>query len=302
MPQPFYIQFSEKNIAHEMYDALTQEQKYLRLANQLHSSLDLNKIMQQMIEGILQEVKIEHFEYHHQTYEIHIIWKKLKAASFSQQLLLDTEDLGQIILSREEPFEKKELLKFKHLFGLLWYPLKNGLQYYQAIQSSLHDPLTGLLNRGALQQILHKEIESAKRHLQTLSVLLLDVDHFKMINDQYGHIAGDEILKILGKQLSSWIRKSDNIFRIGGEEFLILMNNTPLKGAKRLAERICRAVDKMDCSLDKQNVENIHITISIGVAEFHSSDTEMSLLERADQSLYTAKQLGRNQIFSNPNF
>lgn len=160
-----------------------------------------------------------------------------------------------------------------------------------------HDPLTGLYNRNVMMQQLNDEIQRAARYKHDLSVFMLDIDHFKAINDSYGHPAGDSVLRNFAKILEGSIRNTDYPARYGGEEFLIILPETPLAQAKDLAERIRQLIAESHFPI--ASTKNINLTASIGIATFPAhAKTGQHLLEVADTALYSAKNSGRNQIKS----
>jgi diguanylate cyclase (GGDEF)-like protein len=162
------------------------------------------------------------------------------------------------------------------------------------------DDLTGVCNRRYFLRTLENEIEIARRRSQTLSLIFLDVDYFKRINDRYGHVQGDRALQHLTRTISKHLRNRDLFARIGGEEFAILCPSTSQQEALLLAERICRTV--ADAPMEIKN-GCIPLTISLGVASLSDSDTAIGqLLRRADQALYQAKSDGRNRACSYATF
>ena len=157
------------------------------------------------------------------------------------------------------------------------------------------DPLTGTGNRYHLQQRLDQEVHYAQRHKVSLGALLLDLDHFKHVNDQCGHLAGDSVLQTVGELLLMSVRTEDAVFRFGGEEFCVLVRDTDEKGLLVLAERIRAAVERSRVVYKDLDIQ---VTISIGAAVLSASeagDDEMLLL-RADKALYEAKDKGRNRV------
>ncbi|HTT71522.1 MAG TPA: GGDEF domain-containing protein [Anaeromyxobacteraceae bacterium] len=166
-------------------------------------------------------------------------------------------------------------------------------------QGALLEPLTGLYNRRHFMERLSAELAAADRHRRALSVLLLDVDHFKQLNDERGHLAGDEALKMLGATLRAAVRKEDVVARFGGEEFVVLARETALAGAKTLAERIRRSVSRARASFDGREIA---LTVSVGVAVLSGQEgyepgrSEQKVLGRADRALYRAKEGGRNAV------
>lgn len=155
---------------------------------------------------------------------------------------------------------------------------------------SITDALTGVLNRLGIQQRMQELSSAAQRFRHPLAVLLLDLDHFKAVNDRYGHPVGDEVLKQFAEILRTNIRASDVVGRWGGEEFLIISPHLALDNAVQLAEKLRQAIELARFGQD------IRITASIGVAAFTVSDQVGELLERADQALYLAKAGGRNRV------
>lgn len=156
------------------------------------------------------------------------------------------------------------------------------------------DQLTGVYNRNYMESHLVKEIERCRRYDHTMSLLMIDVDFFKTINDSYGHPCGDYALKTICERILANIRKSDSLIRYGGDEFCIVMPETAEKDAYRVAEMVRRSV----CDLPFIFAEaTFQVTISIGVAALdQDSDNVESMLKKADKALYCAKQSGRNSV------
>jgi diguanylate cyclase (GGDEF)-like protein len=157
-------------------------------------------------------------------------------------------------------------------------------------QVAITDLLTGLPNRRGLAEHLAVGTALARREAQSLSVMLIDVDHFKRVNDSHGHAAGDTVLVALAQLLVPLLRASDRIGRWGGEEFLVVVPATRLKTAADLADRLRKAVEAHAFNA------GLKLTISVGVAECGMNDSVEQLLVRADTALYAAKQAGRNQV------
>jgi two-component system, cell cycle response regulator len=158
------------------------------------------------------------------------------------------------------------------------------------------DPLTRVLNRRALLDRLNTEVDRARRYESSLTLLLLDLDHFKQINDTAGHLAGDTVLRQIGELLEEAIRKVDIVARYGGEEFVVLLPETVSDGAVAFAERLRERIAAQ--SFDVGAGRAVNLTVSIGIATFPSplvASTE-DLFARADEALYRAKSAGRNQV------
>jgi diguanylate cyclase (GGDEF)-like protein len=161
-----------------------------------------------------------------------------------------------------------------------------------AHEQAITDALTGLLNRYGLQRTLQHEQAEARRYQRSLSCVLIDLDHFKTVNDTHGHAAGDIALQQIAAILTKAVRGSDLVFRHGGEEFLVLLPETNLEGAMALAEKIRLAADG-------QLFGSGHIfplTLSAGVASLSDQESGHDMIARADMALYNAKALGRNRV------
>jgi len=152
------------------------------------------------------------------------------------------------------------------------------------------DKLTELLNREAGERELERHVTHAAREGEDLSVVLLDVDHFKRINDDHGHSTGDEVLERIGRLINQRLNRQDIGMRWGGEEFLLILLETNLEGARQAAERFRRLVE------GSRFVDDLGVTASFGVAQLRSGDTLQQLFDRADAALYQAKEAGRNQV------
>ncbi|NWF16220.1 diguanylate cyclase [Pseudomonas reactans] len=160
-------------------------------------------------------------------------------------------------------------------------------------QKALIDPLTGLPNRAAWSERLDQEVNTWHRRGNNLSLAMLDLDHFKRINDGYGHLAGDKVLKIIANVLRKRLRPSDFIARFGGEEFVLLMPNSSLSDALAAGEVLRAAIEA--CPFHFKG-EPVTITVSMGVAQFQPGERSDLALKRADEALYRAKAAGRNQV------
>jgi diguanylate cyclase (GGDEF)-like protein len=190
-------------------------------------------------------------------------------------------------------FLPKETHLLETLLCALVYPLRNAILYKRALETAFKDPVTGISNRAAMDTVIRREVELSRRHGNQLSLIMLDIDKFKAVNDTHGHLAGDALLKGLAMCLQECIRSSDIVFRYGGEEFAIVLSNTDLPGAQLLAERIRRAVELREFRLERLAIK---ITVSVGVAQLGPKDDMPILIERADRALYAAKAQGRNRV------
>lgn len=168
----------------------------------------------------------------------------------------------------------------------------------QAHEISHTDALTYLPNRRKILGDLQHEVLRTNRYHTPLSIAILDIDHFKIINDRYGHPVGDKVLHALASELREQVRESDLVGRIGGEEFLIVLPNTDLKAASEQADRLCKHIRQLTIPHEKHT---LRITVSIGITEYLiEQENWQALLGRADQALYCAKNNGRDRWYALP--
>ncbi len=163
-------------------------------------------------------------------------------------------------------------------------------------RESMLDPLTKIFNRKCFDQGLEDAIKDAERNKEPLSLLLLDIDHFKQFNDNFGHQTGDQVLRLVAMTLKSNVKGRDMAARYGGEEFGAILPHTDLKGAVGLAEALRQAIQAKELLKRSTNEKLGRITASVGISTFRPGDNAVSLIERADSCLYAAKGLGRNRV------
>ncbi len=180
--------------------------------------------------------------------------------------------------------------KFKEKIEELFGTMKESISLLY--EAAIRDEKTGLYNSKFFETILDMEIEKVKRRQQKLSIFMIDIDYFKRINDEYGHLKADELLVRLAEVLTKQFRKSDIISRFGGEEFLVLLPETDLEKAKKITSRLRTAI-KSDNLLKKHGV-----TVSGGLTEFKKKDTKKTFEQRADKALYQAKKQGGDRFVS----
>ncbi len=220
----------------------------------------------------------------HQTFDVseaQVIWK---------QIVRHKEILTKQ-LSRDPGLKVAALDLFENLSNRLKNLKLIEAQKLQSIaQTSLTDSLTSLYNKKTFEKRLESEMRRTHRYKRDLSLILFDIDHFKIFNDTYGHPTGDMLLSRLGQLILENLRESDTAFRYGGEEFAIILVETEKNSAFRYAQRFRQLVEKT-------NFENLTITISVGCSQMlNRKDTPSSLIQRTDRALYKARQQGRNCV------
>lgn len=264
----------------------------LQLIQVLQSTLDLERLIRLFGEQLNKQVPHQGLRFLNSELGIDIKTGKQARHSCTYSLPLGDEPLGKIAIRRSTVFTETELSTIENMLCSLLYPLRNALLYHDALQMAQKDPLTGICNRAALDEVLKRELSHAGRHNSSCALIMLDIDHFKKVNDQYGHIIGDCALKVVANTADRCIRDGDLLFRFGGEEFVVLMRETSLQGASLLAERIRSNIEKTPCHCSGIDIK---MTISAGVSAYEPGDSPLTLFARADEALYVAKQNGRNQ-------
>ncbi len=218
--------------------------------------------------------------------------RRLESAKSPDQIQAIVESL---VKSTQEMRETNKALEER--LTLSKNEISNLQHSLEAIRAeSLTDPLTGLGNRKYFDRMIDTAVQNALANNEPLSLLMFDIDHFKSFNDSYGHLTGDQVLRLVGMSLKQTIKGQDITARYGGEDFAVVLPNTALRQALTVADHIRRAV--MAKELKKKSTGEIlgRVTISVGVSMLKQGDDTDSLIERADACLYAAKRNGRNRV------
>ena len=275
-----------------------------RLPAVLQTSLELDDVIELFHKEINKILPYDSLHYQHQGVHCDISTANRSHHSCNYRLEMNNVWLGELTLTRRTKFSDTEMQLLEDLLCKLIYPVRNCLLFRQAQTAALQDKLTGLNNRGAFDSSLKREIDLAHRQHMPMSLIVLDIDNFKVINDTHGHSSGDSALQLLANSITQTMRGSDIAFRYGGEEFSLILSNTDSKSAHLLAERIRLAALTLSCN---DGEFNFGLSISLGVAQLNCGEQARSLFDRADHALYQAKKLGRNiticapSIISNDN-
>lgn len=267
-----------------------------RLALKLQQSLEIEPLLRTFCEETSLLVPCDSVIYGNDNQGLNFCFGKRQTHHCKYSLDLQGEKLGEIVCSRNKPFSIRETNLIERLLSLLIYPLRNSLLYHKALTQARKDPLTEICNRAAFNEAIDKEYSSYRRHQADFTLMIIDIDHFKAVNDTHGHIAGDKVLKSVAKLIRSSIRRSDEVFRYGGEEFVVILSNTKQGGAKFIAERVRKEIEKLTVQLS----QDIKVTASIGIASSELMQDVTETLEIADKALYQAKDQGRNQVVTCP--
>lgn len=265
------------------------------LCSRLHQTLDLNTLLDIFAEELNQVVPFAALAYRRSRSggDFGYLLGSGGPHHCCYNLSLRGQELGSLRLDRRERFRDDELMFIEQAIGVLIQPLRNGWRYQEALESAMTDGLTGMGNRRALDETLDNHVGQAHRYEQPLSLLLVDLDHFKQINDTLGHAAGDEILGLVGERIETQIRSCDQGFRYGGEEFAVVLPHTAREAAHLVAERLRRAFREQPMHYAERTLS---ITTSIGVATLGGNDSVDDLLRAADSALYAAKNSGRDRV------
>lgn len=263
------------------------------ISSALQTSLEFGELI--AIFGNKIQATVPHNSVEYVNDEFDLEFKRGVIARHSCTYVLKVEDqqLGELKLTRTQRFAKDELKMLESLLCCLIYPLRNATLFHQALKMAYTDPLTKTNNRTAFNDQVMREIKRAERSEQHLSLIFVDIDHFKSINDDYGHACGDMALASTAAWIKDSVRGSDVVFRYGGEEFVILLTDTNLDAAALIAERIRADIESHTLAY---GMDILNITASLGVSSLRGNDSLEGFIKRADEAMYRAKANGRNQV------
>lgn len=217
-----------------------------------------------------------------------------KEGRFAYKWIFETADDEGIFLILREGHElsSDEIDLVNYSLGILAECLRRGLEYEDLFERASNDALTGLSNRRVFEERIHAMMDGANRYNHPLSMISMDLDKFKAINDNLGHQAGDEVLVRVANVLKNAVRSTDLLVRMGGDEFLIVLDQTDRDNARILAERLCVAVDSLDIWANKTT----KLGVSIGLSEMKRGEVLVEWMERTDDILYHSKAQGRARV------
>lgn len=263
------------------------------ISSALQTSLEFVELISIFCNKIQSTVPHNSAEYTNSEFDLTFTRGVISRHSCTYALKVEDQQLGELKLTRSQRFSKDELRMLESLLCCLIYPLKNATLFQQALKMAYTDPLTKTHNRTAFNDTLMREMKRAERCGQNLSIIFVDVDHFKSINDQYGHHCGDLALASVAGWVKDSVRASDIVFRFGGEEFVVLLADTDLEAANIIAERIRSGIESHTLAY---GMDVLNITASLGVSAMARHDTLDGIIKRADTAMYQAKKTGRNRV------
>lgn len=205
-------------------------------------------------------------------------------------LYADEVYLGQLVYTLKHPLSMAIRRQLDILHKQLAFPLRNALLFAQTRQQALHDYLTELGNRNYLEEVLQHAIYQQQRLATPVSVMLIDLDGFKAVNDEHGHARGDEVLRAFAQLLKRQLRECDQIFRFGGDEFVLVLEDTQALGAQQAFQRLQRALHA------DANLATLSLSMSAGLTLLTAEDSVQAMLQRVDDAMYAAKGAGKNQL------
>lgn len=266
---------------------LRRQQAIMRLARQLPSTLDVHAMFS-LFAGIAGDAfPFDGLRFMRAAGDPPFAWGVEAPHHAEYSLRLNDEGLGEMVLMRDRPFAEYELHVFEDLLAYLLYPLRNGLLYQDTLLMASIDGLTGVGNRKSFDESIQRELARVERHGGELSLLILDMDGFKSVNDTHGHVVGDALLRHFAAVIKATARTSDMVFRFGGDEFAVLMPETGHDGAARLVQRLREAMANAPMVHGDLHVEP---RSSMGLAHWRADTDVTALVEQADAALYADKR------------
>ena len=270
----------------------------MQLCNSLQTTLQLDTLLNIFFQQLGILVEVCGFTFKARNNEEFVFGSSAHHKLFYQ---LDTgkQAVGEITYFARHRISGNKLELLELATSTLIFPLLNAQLHAAALEQAATDPLTQLANRRSLESYLPSIVASAQRYQRPLSLLVIDIDHFKNINDSYGHQTGDTVLQAVAKVFHQGARASDRAFRYGGEEFVFVLDGSDASGAAIVAERLRSAVAAIELAATNVNIKG-SLSVSIGYAELDTKpdkkESAKTLLQRADIALYQAKRSGRNRV------
>lgn len=260
------------------------------LSEQLHASLDINRVLQTFSDEAACFVQLSGIRF--QCESLCVETKQFLQGIYEHitEISLEGKTLGYLTYAAYREIGPKEAKILHHMQSKLVLPLRNALQFNLLQQQAMKDHLTNLGNRASFDEQFELAIERANKNQNGISLILLDLDHFKLANDTFGHAEGDRVLQEFAQLIKLSVRRTDVAFRFGGDEFAIILDSVDQDIASKVALRV---QNLMSCS---NLMEKTAVSCSIGFATWQPDETSKQLFRRADHALYQAKFNGRNQL------
>lgn len=270
------------------------QSKSTPLSERLQTSLDLHQVLSIYTEHMLQRLPVSALQFISDDQVINLVGDyENRASEFSVMLYADKEYLGQMVYQFKRPPSYVNKVRLEQMHRQLTFPLRNAIQFSRLRKVAVRDHLTGLGNRALLDETLeHLSARLKRDNSQSHIVMLLDMDGFKTVNDRHGHQQGDAVLKQFGNLLQQQLRDTDRVFRYGGDEFVLILENTHAEQAEEIFSRIRNALNY------DINLATFNIGISAGSLVMESFHSPQDIIDEADRRLYAAKVAGKDQHLS----
>lgn len=269
----------------------------LRLMSALQTTLEVDHLLRLFSETVRDYVPHDGYAFRHEQERLDSAWGMQPKHACGYRLAIGTLALGELTLYRRRAFSDDETGLLDRLVHFLVFPLRNALSHRRVRECALRDGLTGAKNRLAFDEDVQRAVAQARRSRLPLSLLVVDIDHFKQVNDGFGHAIGDVAIKAVVDCARHCARDADSLYRYGGEEFVLVLENTALDGAVQLAERLRGLIaSQVHTCLGRE----LRLSVSIGAARLGPGEDGSTLFRRADAALYEAKNGGRNRVCRAP--
>lgn len=267
---------------------------FSRLGRRINTTLDLREQVELFANELRRAVPFDALSYHHQIGGRGINWTTGNGGHHrcDYTLNLEGERFGRLSLHRNTRFSETELGAVETMLGLIIHPIRNACRYEMAQQAALTDSVTGIANKRAFDTALQREASMSSRHGDRCALILCDLDHFKKVNDTHGHGVGDELLVAVAGALDEATRDTDSVYRVGGEEFAILLPRIDSIDTVRVADRIRETIADIRVRTDAATVT---VTASAGLSVCAPGESPGDWFHRTDEALYRAKADGRNR-------
>ena len=287
------FQTYEQADSSKIFNLDVQRQIMLDITMRLQESLEMEWVVKNFMEIMHSFLLFDGYHYQINEPGVHLEMGRQQGHKFSYNLSIENSQLGELQIFRGRKFSQAEVTFFENVLCALMYPLRNAIQFKQATLLAHRDALTGVNNRSTFDDALEREISLAKRQGNEFSMMVIDIDFFKKVNDTYGHSAGDTVLKAVAETIQETVRNTDLVFRYGGEEFVAILNNADCEVAYVIADRILDSIRELKVLHKGQTLS---VSASIGLSCLNTSDSPNALFDRADSALYKAKNNGRDQV------
>ena len=265
-----------------------------KLSERLQTTLDIEQLLSLYGEEIRTQLAVDSLSFAADELVFAVFGYLEQKPQHNAALYADGEYLGQLVYSKKAGFSASDIKRLSYFHQQLVFPLRNAMRFARVRRQAMHDHMTGVGNRLLMDEYIVRAATTQQRNKINYMLMLLDLDCFKKVNDTYGHLVGDRILKRFATVVKGQLRGYDSIFRYGGDEFVLILQDADNVSSQLVFERIQKALQNDDL-LTKHT-----INCSAGAVPIESNSDEQSLMAQADTALYEAKQTGRARLCFSP--